>query len=586
MKKFIRFAYHFSRDVFEYFQTAWKAKLSAKYAKLFATNFIEHVNRFRRTLYTKQGLIKHLNEEKVLKLKHTTQGLYSLLPPHPCFTYSILLSISRPQLRFFKKTLESLIDQSVSSAEILIGLENPSPSIYQILEQFKQKYPNKLKEIPSCSFNEIAKLATGHYLFLMEENDWIRPDLLFRYEQTLRLLPHPESTILYCNEDLINEHDYVIPKKTKEQYRLHFPFIFDHLPNTGLLIPKHLWDQAEGLKGSDLDYDDLLLRLETCGAEFQHIPFRLYARRLKGKQTKKSRQHLLNSLYRYTQTKGLDWTWTLGYDSHYIRAIPNLQKEHKVQVIIPFKDQKSLTLSCVKHVLKQKHVNLVITAIDNASHDPSIAKELIELGVEVLTNNEPFNYSRLNNFAVQQTTIGQECDVIVFLNNDVDLEEEAIFEMLRWIDQPEMGMVGCRLHYPDGRLQHGGVHLNKEHPLDISLMYWEHIEKWKPFEQLNQAKQLGVCHAVTAACAMVKRENFLKVNGFDEIWYPIGYSDTNLAVKLKLTGLKSFYTPYAVGIHHESVSRKESIEDYECSYWLHQLILEKRHQHPVTFISS
>ena len=166
-----------------------------------------------------------------------------------------------------------------------------------------------------------------------------------------------------------------------------------------------------------------------------------------------------------------------------------------------------------------------------------------------------------------------DCDAVLFLNNDVELEPGALQEMARWLDQPQIGMVGCRLHFPDGRLQDGGVRLDGSTKKE---MRWEHIEKLRRFDELDEAKTLGFFDAVTAACALMKRQTFLDIGGFDEILYPIGYSDTNLAMKLAAKGLKCFYTPYAVGIHHESVSRKASIEDFENSWWLHRLFFKHK----------
>lgn len=210
-----------------------------------------------------------------------------------------------------------------------------------------------------------------------------------------------------------------------------------------------------------------------------------------------------------------------------------------------------------------------ITAVDNRSSDPSIAEAIKKLGGEVIHIDEPFNYSRLNNLAVNRTQTANDCDMLLFLNNDVELEPDALSEMVRWCAQPGIGMVGCRLNYPDGRLQHGGVRLYTGMK---KAMRWDHIEKFRSFDEMDESKTLGLFDAVTAACAMMKRKTFLEVGGFDEVWYPIGYSDTNLAIKLAARGLKCFYTPYGVGIHHESISRKTSIEDFENSWWLHNLL--------------
>jgi GT2 family glycosyltransferase len=81
---------------------------------------------------------------------------------------------------------------------------------------------------------------------------------------------------------------------------------------------------------------------------------------------------------------------------------------------------------------------------------------------------------------------------------------------------------------------------------------------------------------VTAACLLVKKETFLKVGGFDEIWYPIAFSDTDLAMRVRRLGLYSLYTPFASGVHYESASRGPGVyEEPEASYW-HYRSTEKR----------
>ena len=318
----------------------------------------------------------------------------------------------------------------------------------------------------------------------------------------------------------------------------------------------------------------MLLRLDLAGAIFQHVPLCLYSLRSQGvNQNAKSQKAFLKVLNEYTSAKQLGWNWLPGYQSTSARALPPLNKKNVIQIIIPYKDQKDLTLKCIHSLLKQKNVQFKITAVDNRSDDRSIADEIMALGGEVIFINEPFNYSRLNNLAVKQAKTTDDCNVLLFLNNDVELESEALSEMVRWMDQPRIGMVGCRLNYPDGKLQHGGVRLGEQ---EKDIMNWEHIEKLRHFEELEETKTLGFFDAVTTACAMIKRQTFLDVGGFDEIWYPIGYSDTNLAAKLDIKGLRCFYTPYAIGTHHESISRKTSIEDFENSRWLHYLLKKRK----------
>jgi GT2 family glycosyltransferase len=386
-----------------------------------------------------------------------------------------------------------------------------------------------------------------------------------------------ENIVLYCDEQGINDQNICVPiRDNRKPKQLHLPYLFEFFHEHGLLIPSHLWNEIGGLRPeyAGAEFEDLLLRLHKANASFQHVPVTLYLSREKATCSRKlkSVDVLSKALQDHSESTGLQWQCSEGFRSKDIKIVPEIVNFHSIQVIIPFKEQKELTLKCLKTILGQTYSHFKITAVDNDSSDKTIAEEIRRCGGEVITIKEPFNYSRLNNLAVSQTKTASDCDLILFLNNDIELEPDAFLEMVRWIDQPKIGMVGCRLHYPDGRLQHGGVDLNIE---NARRMNWRHIDKLKILDTMDLSKKLMVTDAVTTACALVKRQNFLDVGGFDEIWYPIAYSDTNLAVKLGRRGLLSFYTPYAKGIHHESVSRKSGIEDYENMWWLHNMLEER-----------
>jgi GT2 family glycosyltransferase len=570
-----------------YLYAGWRSRLFKPYVKLCSHHFACYFRKFQRALYLGGVQTTHISDQQLKKMQRLSKGLHTLLPSRPDLTYSVIFSVKAPKVEFFRTSLESVLHQSPEALEMLIGFSNkPTPELEKIVSELSRSHPNKIRvfDFPADQEresieNQLAEKASGNFLFFMGQEDWIRPDLLFRYEQTLRIFAEPEKIVLYCDVHEISDNNYFIPQSKHQQpSQLNFPYFFKLFLVRGFLIPKGLWQKTAGWRSSlrGAEEEDLLLQLDVAGATFQHIPFCLYAVRASTytrQRQMKSRETFLHSLEHYTQAKNLDWKWSTGYQSSSVRAVPAIMPGHRLQVIIPYKDQKELTLKCVHSLLKQQGVDFTLTAVDNRSTDSSIAENIRRLGGEVLFIDEPFNYSRLNNLAVKRTQKATDCDILVFLNNDVELEPEALQEMLRWMDQPQIGMVGCRLHYPDGRLQHGGVSLNTQ---EGSEMWWEHVEKFRSFKEMDVTKALGVFDAVTAACAMVKRDTFLEVGGFDEVWYPIGYSDTNLAVKLGLHGLKSFYTPYAVGIHYESVSRQTSIEDFENSWWLHQLLLKNR----------
>lgn len=571
------------RDFFIYFRKGWEAKLLQHYLKVFISSFLFHLNKFRHSLNENEFF--HIKEAQIKKLQTASLGLYSLLPSNPLFSYSILIAVSNPKPAFFQISLESIFNQSPPSIEILIGFTQPPlEPIKKLISDFSHHHPTKKLRVLNDSkrmgkqetINKLADMAEGNFLFLMEEEDWLRPDLFFRYEQTLRIFPSPENRVLFCDLKQLSDNNAVFPSNHPQPSSFNFPFVFKRFEIKGLLIPKALWgkiNSSQLIESQGAENEDLILQLDLKEAIFQHIPLPLYFFRSLHKEEKlKSEKTFLKVVERYTQAKHLNWEWSSGYQPFTARAVPSLTQDHSIQVIIPYKDHKEMTMNCVNSLLKQEGVQFKITAIDNGSHDTSIGEAISSLGEEVIRVDEPFNYSRLNNLAVKQTQLAASCDILLFLNNDVELEPRALLEMLRWIDQPQIGIVGCRLNYPDGRLQHGGVFLDSDRK---KMMRWEHIEKFRTFEELNLTKTLGIFDAVTSACAMTQRKTFLDVGGFDEIWYPIGYSDTNFALKVRAKGLKCFYTPYAVGTHHESLSRKTSIEDFENSWWLHEVLATK-----------
>lgn len=576
-------ALHFSKDLSAYFYKGWQASLIGPYALSFARSLIFYLNQFRIYLHINGIQHHHIREDKIKRLQQTTEGLHSLLPRHLQFSFSILLAVDDPRPSFFEESLLSALSQTAPQLEVLVGLMHPpSEKIRRVLLKAQEAKGERLKIFELFGLgkrqeviNALADEAKGQYFLILGEEDWIRPDALFRYEQTLRIFSEPERKVLYCNSNRMNDKGYFVPESEYRQpATLTFPYFFKPFEEKGVLVPASLWRAVNGLtlKSEGAEYERLFLQFDLHGASFQQLPLILYSVRASSQKTeKKSMEVFLQVLEEYSQAKGLDWKWVPGLRNDTVRAIPRASSS-SIQVIIPYKDQRELTMKCINTLFKQKGVQFHVTAVDNGSHDLSIGEEIEKLGGEVLRIEEPFNYSRLNNLAVKMTKEAAGCDLLLFLNNDVELEPDALNEMLRWVDQPSIGMVGCRLHYPDGRLQHGGVVIN---PHGREEMRWEHVEKLRRLDELHIAKELGFCDAVTAACAMVKRTVFLDVGGFDEVWHPIGYSDTHLAVKLASKGLRSFYTPYAAGIHHESVSRKSAIEDYENSWWLHRLLLEQ-----------
>ena len=123
----------------------------------------------------------------------------------------------------------------------------------QVVERFTTTYPTLVRVIHcdraagggiSRTTNRLAEEATGNFLLLMDHDDWIAPDLLYRYEQCLRLHQNPDRVVLYCDEYKINESDEaILYSHTNKPEHPVFPYVFINYICHCLLVPKLAWTE-------------------------------------------------------------------------------------------------------------------------------------------------------------------------------------------------------------------------------------------------------------------------------------------------------------------------------------------------------
>jgi O-antigen biosynthesis protein len=211
-----------------------------------------------------------------------------------------------------------------------------------------------------------------------------------------------------------------------------------------------------------------------------------------------------------------------------------------VTIIIPTRDNPVMLRRCLASLESTDHPRFEVVIVDNGSVDPATVEFLATTRQRVVRAPGPFNFARLNNLAVAEIT----GEYVVFLNDDTEV---TVAEWLRALEEhaqrPEVGAVGAKLLYPNGRIQHAGIAVGigglAGHPY-----------------RFRRRAPAGVRNvsAVTAACLMMRRETFLGVGGFDER-LPVNSNDVDLCLRLRDRGYLVVYTPYATLIHHESATR-------------------------------
>ncbi|WP_319797431.1 glycosyltransferase family 2 protein [Nitrobacter sp.] len=226
--------------------------------------------------------------------------------------------------------------------------------------------------------------------------------------------------------------------------------------------------------------------------------------------------------------------------------------QQRVTVVIPTRDRVSLLRKCLDSIAPAiKRCRADILIIDNDSADPATIGFLADLprrGIRTLQIEGPFNFARLNNRAAAQL----DTDILCLLNNDIEASsDDWLEEMLARLGQPDVGAVGALLALPGGVVQHGGVVLGMN--FSVAHACTDRVGDDPGF--LDQLLVAHECSAVTAACLVTRRSDYLAVGGMDENRFAVAFNDVDYCLRLREAGKRIVFTPHAKLIHAESASR-------------------------------
>jgi GT2 family glycosyltransferase/Flp pilus assembly protein TadD len=225
-----------------------------------------------------------------------------------------------------------------------------------------------------------------------------------------------------------------------------------------------------------------------------------------------------------------------------------------IAVIIPTRDNGPDVKRFVESLKEKATVPdaLHLLVVDNGSRQTETCAILEAIAAtrwaKVITLDEPFNWSRLNNCAVETVS----SSFLVFANDDMIMASERWDERVRGLlERPEIGAVGARLFYEDDTLQHAGILFGWRGSEIHDGLYESSLEPG-PAHRWHVTRAVS---AVTGAFLATRREVFIAHQGFDEIGLPVACSDIDYALKLRASGLKILWTPEITLYHHESKTR-------------------------------
>lgn len=223
-----------------------------------------------------------------------------------------------------------------------------------------------------------------------------------------------------------------------------------------------------------------------------------------------------------------------------------------VTILIPTKDKLDLLRPCIASILKDtKYPNYEIIIIDTGSIETETFEYYETLksypNIRQLTLKGRFNWSKVNNWGAKQAN----GTVLLCLNNDIEIIDPLwLNELVGWAMRPEIGVVGTRLLYPNGKIQHNGIILG----LDGHGSHLFEGEQENRYGIFGSTDWVRNCSAVTGACLMVRKNLFDRLSGFDEL-YDVSYSDIEFCLRVNDLGYRNICTPFARLTHYHGATR-------------------------------
>ena len=414
----------------------------------------------------------------------------------------------------------------------------------------------------SAASNEGLTSALGEWIALLDHDDFLEPDALFQSAKLLQ--ENPGTDLIYSDEDKLTETGFDAPF-FKPDWSPDFFLSYNYLCHF-ITVRRSLVEAVGGFRSEfdgAQDYD-LLLRITERTQRIEHVARVLYHWRRSASSTSDNIRRKPTALEagrkaieQHLERIGQPARVVVDWPTHAYWAKRDIVAPQKIGIIIPMRDALPLLIRCLDSLTsKTTYPDYEIVLVDNDSESPESREYLAHTPHRVLSFPGPFNYSAINNFAVEK----MDAPWLLFLNNDVEIiEGEWLNLMAEHVQRREVGAVGARLLFPDESVQHAGV------VMGVGGIA-QHAFRGFPAGSPGVSRQLQVIRnysAVTGACLLTRREVFNQVGGFDEERLPVTFNDVDLCLKMRRAGYRIVYTPFAKLYHHESATRATTREPRE-----------------------
>lgn len=237
--------------------------------------------------------------------------------------------------------------------------------------------------------------------------------------------------------------------------------------------------------------------------------------------------------------------------------------------VVVLHNKAALTYRCLNSLSQQLGVDLRLIVVDNASTD-STDQLLSRLtgSVTIIRNTRNLHFLEACNQAFSCADLQSES--IALVNNDAILESVALHNASKILKRfPSVGAVSGMILHPDGHLQEAGSIVFQ----DASCRgVGRRTDPTFPLWNVRRPVDYG------SGCLLIVRSGLLaKLNGFDQIYSPAYYEETDLCLRIQDLGMQVVYEPSCRATHFEYASSAGGFAAVEPLMESHRQLLLQQH---------
>lgn len=480
---------------------------------------------------------------------------------------SVVIPVYNPPLKFLIKAVETVRNQVYSDWELCLAddcstdvrvqeyLRRLSLQDSRIKVYFRSENGNI-----SRATNDAVTLASGEFVAFLDQDDELTPDALG--EVAIYLDQNPETDYLYSDDDKIDADGRRFDPQFKPDWSPELLLSYMYMSHL-VVVRRDLFGSVGGLRvgfeGSQ-DYD-LAFRMTEKARHVAHLPLVLYHWRvlpgstaLSGSEKpasfqagQRAVQEALNRRAIAADVVHPEWAAAVGcgiFSHHFPDDGP------RIAILIRAQNGFDRINACVASLQKTTYRNFDVIVLHDAMDDTDVQRlaERFHPAIRFHRTGRPLNPAAVVNAAVTQ--IGAE--YILFLNDATEVISPAwLSQMAGYLSIEGVGAVGARLLSPGGNVEHAGIVHGYVGGIGVSP--WQRLG---PLElgYLSYTQVARNYSACSGACLLVRRDLFVRMDGFDATQLGASLHDLDLCYRFNDQDARVVYCPTAELYLHEDAA--------------------------------